>query len=164
MTATLHRNADSRAGPWQTLSQLLPATGHDALRSNMHTPAASRCIFHRTGGRRVARINQDQSSPARKHFASNSCRYFRVKQPQEHALSLLAELRHRLHLGSEVEVFGVDGFVRFSSPLDRRSQGVGEYRNALPRTGVFSRSGGNRLKRSMIAKRVGLPSPRGGRC
>jgi len=58
--AAPHRNTDSRPGAWQTLSQLLPATGDHARRSSMHTPATSRCVFHRTDGRRVGRINQDQ--------------------------------------------------------------------------------------------------------
>jgi len=47
---TWHRNTDDRVPVRQTFSQLLPATGDAARRSNMHTPAQSQCVFHRTDG------------------------------------------------------------------------------------------------------------------
>jgi hypothetical protein len=59
MTATAHWNADQRAGVWPTFSQLLPATGGDARRSSMNSPATSRCVFHLTVCRRIAGIFQD---------------------------------------------------------------------------------------------------------
>lgn len=49
-------NMDNRARAWQTFSQPLSATGDDARRSSMHTPAPSRCVFHCTDGRRPGRI------------------------------------------------------------------------------------------------------------
>lgn len=56
--AASHRHTDSRVRAWQTFSQLLPAAGDYARCGSMHTPAPSRCVFHRTDGRRSGRIDQ----------------------------------------------------------------------------------------------------------
>lgn len=58
--ASLHRNTAHRAGAGQTSNQLLSATGDHTRCGGMHTPAPSRCVFHRTDGRRAGRGNQDQ--------------------------------------------------------------------------------------------------------
>ena len=95
---TPHRYAYSRSGTWQAFSQLLSATGNHARCGSMHTPAPSRCVFHRPDGRRIGRINQNQFDTCPEALCREQLPVFRVEQPRERPRSFRAELRHRLLL------------------------------------------------------------------
>ncbi|WP_224101195.1 MULTISPECIES: hypothetical protein [Paraburkholderia] len=152
---TPHRYAYSRAGAWQAFSQLLSATGNHARCGSMHTPASSRCVLHRTDGRRIGRVNQNQFDTCPEALRFKQQPVFCVEPPRERPRSFRAELRHRPLFRCEIEILCDDGLQFNPRPRHRRRQRIGEHGLTLARGGIFTEQAKS-LRAQQVPKRVGL--------
>lgn len=79
----------------------------------MHTLAPSPCVFHRTDGRRIGRVNRNQFDTSPEALRFEQLQVFSVEQPREHASFHRAKLRHRFLFRRGGEILGDERFELF---------------------------------------------------
>ncbi|WP_414695397.1 GntR family transcriptional regulator [Paraburkholderia sp.] len=111
----------SREDHGRILEAILSATGDHARCGSMHTPAPSRCVFHRTDDRRIGRVNQNPLDARAEALCFEQLPVFCGKQPRAHACALRAELGDGFLLRREIQILGDNWFADFLERLARHS-------------------------------------------